>query len=1041
MIDIIDFIPKYPNIHNEKEPILNPYSIDFYESIYRKKEFYEDKLSKTENIPSQKGETMKHQRFISKFFSSRTIYDKLLLVHEMGTGKTCVAINAIEQIRKEKSSIKGAMYFAGGDTLINNFINELLNKCTKGEFTLKEYKKYYKLLTFEKFSTHLSKLKDEEIKELYSDNIIIIDEVHNLRIGLKKYEQFFRLCHIVTNCKILLMSGTPMKNDPYEIASILNLILPLELQLPTENDFTIKYFNIKDLKTNIDLSKNVMTQILELKPDKVNDLKKYMKGRISYLLSMKSDVKKKFIGELMDGINHLILYPNNMSDFQSNIYKQSYIKDKTDKEGIYNNCLQATLFVFPDGSYGQEGFNKYVIKRPQKNNVFTYTIQNSLLTEFKGDINDKLKVLEKYSSIYYKVIKHILTAQKEGECLFIYCRLVDGSGIILFSKILEMFGFSMANGDETSEKPRYALLINQTSSNIRKIINRFNQPDNMRGKFINVVIGSRIISEGITLNNIQQEHILTPFWNYTEISQVISRGYRLGSHTALIKAGINPEVKIFQHVSIPKNDTPSINYEMYKICETKDINIKQIERIFKESALDCALNYERNYTDEMIDGSRDCDYTLCKYTCDGIPEKFIYEKLEDLDYSTYQLYYNEDRIKKITNLIFDLFRTKFSASFNDIYNSMLNYTEFEILTALKYIIDEKHIIINKYGFISYLKEYNNIYFLVDNIVDINNFFSKYYSENIILHVPTTFNDIVYKLYIESFPKIVEMIFKINNEDELKKILNNVPLQLKELLLESCLLSLSKNTIKNKKTRDIIINYFKYYYYHIDGTYVSSLLYEENNTLRCLEDTIWKDCDEKFTELINNVNENRKKLLQYNNKYGYYGQENPDIDAFCIRDVTFLYGKSDSEIKLIKDKRKIKSGIVCADINRENLTKLAVKDFKIPIPKKDLDNFNNSIKDQLGISYTTDITDVYNNQLINILKNESSHKKKKYGVILFNLISEDKDISTLTSDELLRSIYWVSKQKEFICEYIQKWMRDNDMTILDTFCGVSEKKIK
>jgi hypothetical protein len=84
---IIDFLPKYPNIHEMETDIFNPYRNDFYDVIYRKKEFYDEKLSKIENVPSSPGDLMKHQKIISRFFSSRTMYDQLLLFHEMG----CVA--------------------------------------------------------------------------------------------------------------------------------------------------------------------------------------------------------------------------------------------------------------------------------------------------------------------------------------------------------------------------------------------------------------------------------------------------------------------------------------------------------------------------------------------------------------------------------------------------------------------------------------------------------------------------------------------------------------------------------------------------------------------------------------------------------------------------------------------------------------------------------------------------------------------------------------------------------------------------------------
>ena len=97
-------------------------------NIFKKKEFYDEKLSAKEVPPNQKGQLMKHQKIISRFLSSNTIYDSLLLVHTMGSGKTCSAIGAIEQIKNESNNFKGVYVFAKGVGLLDNFVKELRDK-------------------------------------------------------------------------------------------------------------------------------------------------------------------------------------------------------------------------------------------------------------------------------------------------------------------------------------------------------------------------------------------------------------------------------------------------------------------------------------------------------------------------------------------------------------------------------------------------------------------------------------------------------------------------------------------------------------------------------------------------------------------------------------------------------------------------------------------------------------------------------------------------------------------------------------------------
>jgi hypothetical protein len=232
-MDIYNFLPKYPNVWEFTEDFLNLYPDNFEETIYKKKEFYDEKLESSEPFPDSKGTLMKHQKIISHFLSSHTMYDQLLLLHEMGTGKSCSSIGAIEKIKNENNSFTGAMIFARGSGLLNNFINELVFKCTDGRYIPEDYddlselekthrvkkqiNSFYRLYTFETFAKDLSKIGDSEIARRYSNKIIVIDEVHNIRIQsvqieISIYEQFHRFLHIVENCKIILMSGTPMKS-------------------------------------------------------------------------------------------------------------------------------------------------------------------------------------------------------------------------------------------------------------------------------------------------------------------------------------------------------------------------------------------------------------------------------------------------------------------------------------------------------------------------------------------------------------------------------------------------------------------------------------------------------------------------------------------------------------------------------------------------------------------------------------------------------------------------------------------------------------
>ena len=1050
--DIKEFLPKYPNIVQEKEELFNPYNNEFYENIYHKKEFYDEKLDKTESFPEEVGGLLKHQKIIARFFTSHTNYDQLLLVHEMGTGKSCSAIGAIEQIKAD-GGFKGALYLAKGDALVNNFMNELIFKCTDGRYIPEDYdnltkieqvhrkkkaiRDYYSFNTFETFAKYIKKVSDDVLRKDYNNHVIIIDEVHNLRIqekisGLNIYDQFFRFLHVVEGCKVLLMSGTPMKDSVKEISSVMNLILPLrsgELFLPVGDEFVKEYFN--ELSTNI----------FKPKENKISDLKKAFKGRVSFLQAMESNVKKEYIGKHMGTLKHFKVVDDIMSEFQEKVYKEAYDLDiKGEKEGVYANSRLAILFVFPDKTFGKEGFEKNIKKNKtgilvdddgNKKSLTSFSLSPALRNEIKGKNDEEtLEKLEKFSSKYANTIRNILRAKQEGKCVFVYNEFVYGGGLILLGLILELFGFSKATGKEKdgSEAYRYASLTNVTSTTtqIRDIVNRFNKKDNVRGKIINVIMGSRKISEGFSFQNIQIEEIQTPWFNYSETAQAIARGLRLGSHRLLIESGVkNPIVEIYQRVSTGKNIEKTVDLQMYELSEDKDISIKGVERIIKESAFDCALTYRRNMLVGK-DGERECEYMDCIYNCDGISKEILSNN--ELDYTTYQLYYNDKVIQKIISDVKDIFRKIFSMDLNTIKTYFEEYTDFEIITALRTMVNQSIVVINKYGFTSYIKESNNIYFLIDNLSLKGKISSDYYTQYPHINIMNnTFNDIIDPIYYKSLPMIIDNIFKSTNIIEIRKLIKKLPSDIVEYIIEQSLIAQQKDVKMNKESRDILLDYFNNFYENIDGVLISSYLYDKDDRLRCLNKDVWEDCND---ENIEKYLDSKKQYIvdMENNPYGYYGQLNKENDKFCIRNV------SDVDMKEGKKNKKT-SGKVCSTWNVGTLYDIVINNFKLPLPNE-----------QHVVKYLNDLISKANKKLT------GREKKVKMPSLtdtdeLWHLIKQFKNIDTmfddvknqLTAQDMITILYWGTKKKEELCKNIQDWFDEKGLLVMDNGCGSGDKK--
>lgn len=1108
-MSITDFLPKYANIDDSKYSVLNPYERSelrselrseskeqdpyedaFYSSLFRKKEFYENRLEKAEVFPQERGLLTKYQKTIARYMSSHTPYDKVILIHSMGSGKTCSAIGAIEQIRTEESKFDSAMIFAKGTHILDNFLRELIERCTAGNYIPAGYDKmsmrekilygkkkakFYQLRTFAKFAKKLKAMSDSDIIESYSNKIIVIDEVHNIRIQDKKeeedimtYEQFHRFLHTVKNCKIIFLSGTPMKDSPAEIASVANLLLPLSNQFPTEEEFMVEYM-YEDKGTFL------------MKEEKIPDFKSKMKGLVSFLRESTSSVPKEYLGESNFGnLKHFIVEPNQMSKFQTKGYKKAYDKDKSGKKGVYINVREASLFVYPDGSYGREGFKKYIIEKKTSLDdgsvVSSFVMKEELKKELQGDTNEEiLEKIKKYSSTYYRVIQEIL--KTKGNC-FVYSSLAQGSGGILFSLLLNLFGFKKANGSEKKEGLRYAILTQKTAStsDIRKIIDRFNKRDNIHGDIIKVIIGSKTVSEGFSLKNVIFEAINTPHWNYSEIAQALARGIRLGSHNDLK----DPLVKILQPVAIPRDDIPSIDLQMYQISEDKDIAIRRVLRLLMELAFDCGLNYLRNHV-KGKKGSRECDYLTCNYTCDGLNMEEVINGLDekDLDFSTYQLYYANPKIplirrkieqlfrenkqidldsiirnlkdkfteeeirnslilleeeskseefdyktfleiysrssvKQIMNGIEELFRDNFKLEFSSIVEQFPDKTKFEILLALRELINNSAVLTDKYGLPCYLREEKNVYFLVSNIGIKPDYFTEFYTKYPSISVPRTFEEIMSQLFSLSLPKIIKNLCRTDDEKTFTKLIKSLPTNIQEMFIEASIVA------KDNEVANRVLNLYKTYIKKVGKKSISTFV----EPYRCLEKggnvDDWKDCPEIKEKVIEKEQQKFEELKQ-NNPYGLVGKYNPENGAFCIVDFKIEENTrkniSEKREKGKTDRRLSHSGKVCTSWKLIDLVNYAINRLEIEPPPE----FKSEEDDD-------DMREL-------ILDDDTLMK-----------IVTPKQVRKADTDTLRRMCYWgLTKTKggirsiQGLCQGLKQWFQEKGLLIEDNQCGVQGKK--
>lgn len=777
---IAKFISEYPNRET---------TTDFSYEIARRKEFQELRLDVEEGRPENAGTAMKHQEMAARFISPNTQYQNLLVFHGLGSGKTCTGALIAEQFKETIVNGKPrrqTLIFVGSGSLQKNWSDEISRVCTGGHYLpqLSEAEKrrdvvmtdemYIRRLNMKisetyklaKIETFLKNLPDNEnsaqwktFERIYSNRVIIIDEAHTLRIqtsnkdSKSNYSKMFTFLHKLKNVRIILLTGTPVWDKAHEIAGLMNLILPMDEQLPTGNKFDLMYF---DKDGNLKNSES---------------LRRAFRGRVSYLRS--SVAQKIDVGTTAPWFEHLTVFPDVMSDFQAKHAQTARTKVKTqiikkkDKDGktqvvernvvggsLLGDARDAANFVFPDGTYGKTGFDTHV-KKTQKIGKKTSDIYR-FDAGLKKQIRDNLR---EYSAKFASIIHQI--QQYPNENVFVYNEFVSGSGAILFSMCLQEFGFAKAktpnqsDPDKVSKKDRFAIFTSNSQttssdSDIQGMIRNFNDPRNKYGEYLRVIIGSEKVAVGLSLKNVRQVHIAMPHWNLSEPDQATFRALRFGGHNDLPKK--ERYVKVFNHCSVnpgnialegdevsypagakvSKNDTVDIH--VYNLAEQKDFATQQVYRLLKESSYDCPLTYERNVLESDVSNSRNCNYEdQCNYTCDAYPEESIDKKTQngvwkyfvngdDLVWDTYNLYYNSKQVQTLISQIIEIYGLYFSLHLDEIIDLVSANDRMATISALDVIINNRILIKNRYGFGSYLKEQGNIYFL-DNNADVTSSYS------------------------------------------------------------------------------------------------------------------------------------------------------------------------------------------------------------------------------------------------------------------------------------------------------------------------------
>lgn len=777
-------------------------------------DFTQDLISKKELWDVDNPIFFQNQIRIARFLQYYTLYDSLLLFHEPGTGKTSVAIAVMDTLYSDTTHVLNRTVFIGNNaTIVNNIRQEVKKRsqtCRDMYTTLVQHiqnpdKRESKwqtvwsrlridFVTYYQFAKELGSTDMSILQTRYKDTLFIMDECHHLTFhslntrGAEIYRTIHDFLHRVERKRLLLMSGTPIHDQPQEISYLLNLMLPLNAQIPTGLDFVREYFTVADRipvvgaseddeddesqasvsdespDTPSEASPPVLTlPVYQWKPHARQQLGQLLTGKISFMKQSIDSITIVYKGKIIEPMVSLPLYINDMGDFQAHYYLNAYDTDVDQRhdtergaQPMYTQSIQATLFVFPDGSWGEQGFQRfcqYTLTESSSSALIrhqsvTLSLKKDMWRRFPQlhidemihvmtDLQSKIRFVKQFSATYGSLLEVFFGREHVLKKAYVYSHLVKGSGVLLLALILkDIFHFEMVThkpspSQYSTPKNRF-MFINDTvktpDKDVQDMLTWFNRQENRDGRYCRMVLGTNKTKEGISLFHIQQIHILTPSWNFSDISQAMARGIRARSHIGLD----HPTVDIYLHTSGVKDNESgqidthtSIDFQRFLRSEIKDRNIALVQRFLSQVSWDCVFEYrhhqERIENIKARDGSRECDYTECVYRCWPWSEKDPDEKMTlvefrnhfRLDEGNFVEWYSHELNERFTTWIQAFFKKTTHCTFSEMWADLgvETHSVFSFVYFLQNWIRHRRPIISIYGTPLFL-QYTEPYFFV-----------------------------------------------------------------------------------------------------------------------------------------------------------------------------------------------------------------------------------------------------------------------------------------------------------------------------------------
>jgi len=595
-----------------------------------------------------------YQKFIGAYLDYRSPFKDLLIYHGVGSGKTVAVINVYNILYNytPKWNIFIIIPAALHDDPWLKDISVWLNK--------ENYEQRLNNITFVHFDSPFAD-RDflDKIKKVDSSKpfLFIIDEAQKFitnvynNISQKKgkraqiiYDYIQQEKKENSNNRILLLSGTPAANNPYEFALLYNLLRPgifptseaifNQLYVTTTNysalneetknmfqrrilgltsyylgatpdKYAKKIVHYKNIYMN-EYFEEVYNIFEEIEEQKEKLRIRLSRGKVENTMGTYNSYTRQGSNFIFPNINEKVNgemrpRPSKFKIKESDAYVMIESKDEEKKRMLIKKNKEVAAYV-SECKLFINTFIEYLKNIHRKDKEKNHTLQDDVKTytskyncnfgKFYDEENKKSKLFDALYNSSPKMTMIVFNIIKSKGPVLVYSNYVEMEGLQILKIYMEFFGFANYANNNNDSKHNYFRYVEYHGAIKReqREINKktFNsRPENIYGKLIKVIMLSPAGAEGINLYNVRQVHIMEPFWNEAKIEQIIGRAIRQCHHADL---PINERiVDVFRYKIIRHNGKETIDQKMENLSREKNNLLTSFIEAIKETAVDCEL--------------------------------------------------------------------------------------------------------------------------------------------------------------------------------------------------------------------------------------------------------------------------------------------------------------------------------------------------------------------------------------------------------------------------------------------------------------------